>query len=258
MAQQRTFPTSEVSSVRNLFFRCEEVNADTEYLPHSHPWGQLIYIRTGVLALNVGDQRFLAPSKFAVWLPVGIEHSSYNRKLSQFRTINISARLCQDLPPQACLLNVSPLFNAIVDDCFERDLILPESREDIRLCRVLVDQLKRAPVHETYLPTSQDKFLAPVLRVLESCPSDNTPLSVWAQRVYTTERTLSRRCQNELGMSFSEWRQRLRFLHALPLLEQGKTVQEVALEVGYSSSSAFIVMFQRISGTTPERYRKVS
>ena len=210
------------------------------------------------MALNVGDQRFLAPSKFAVWLPVGIEHSSYNRKLSQFRTINISARLCQDLPPQACLLNVSPLFNAIVDDCFERDLILPESREDIRLCRVLVDQLKRAPVHETYLPTSQDKFLAPVLRVLESCPSDNTPLSVWAQRVYTTERTLSRRCQNELGMSFSEWRQRLRFLHALPLLEQGKTVQEVALEVGYSSSSAFIVMFQQISGTTPERYRKVS
>ncbi|MDN6448552.1 MAG: helix-turn-helix domain-containing protein, partial [Enterobacterales bacterium] len=85
-----------------------------------------------------------------------------------------------------------------------------------------------------------------------------TPLSVWAQRVYTTERTLSRRCQNELGMSFSEWRQRLRFLHALPLLEQGKTVQEVALEVGYSSSSAFIVMFQQISGTTPERYRKVS
>ncbi|MDN6020256.1 MAG: helix-turn-helix domain-containing protein, partial [Enterobacterales bacterium] len=167
-------------------------------------------------------------------------------------------RLCKDLPPKACLLNVSPLFNAIVDDCFERDLILPESREDIRLCRVLVDQLKRAPVHQTYLPTSQDKFLAPVLRVLESCPSDNTPLSVWAQRVYTTERTLSRRCQNELGMSFSEWRQRLRFLHALPLLEQGKTVQEVALEVGYSSSSAFIVMFQQISGTTPERYRKVS
>ncbi|MEZ2694691.1 helix-turn-helix domain-containing protein, partial [Hafnia alvei] len=45
---------------------------------------------------------------------------------------------------------------------------------------------------------------------------------------------------------------------ALPLLAQGKTVQEVALEVGYSSSSAFIVMFQQISGTTPERYRKVS
>ncbi|MEG1690954.1 MAG: AraC family transcriptional regulator, partial [Hafnia sp.] len=61
MAEQRIFPSDEVSSVRNLFFRCEEVNADTEYLPHHHPWGQLIYIRTGVLALNVGDQRFLAP-----------------------------------------------------------------------------------------------------------------------------------------------------------------------------------------------------
>ncbi len=52
-------------------------------------------------------------------------------------------------------------------------------------------------------------------------------------------------------MSFSEWRQRLRFLHAVSLLEQGKTVQDVALDVGYSSASAFIVMFQQIAGTTP-------
>ncbi len=40
------------------------------------------------------------------------------------------------------------------------------------------------------------------------------------------------------------------FLHAVSLLEQGKTVQDVALDVGYSSASAFIVMFQQIAGTT--------
>jgi AraC-like DNA-binding protein len=98
--------------------------------------------------------------------------------------------------------------------------------------------------------------LAPVLEALEHCPADNTSLAAWAARVYTTERTLSRRCQQDLGMSFSEWRQRLRFLHAVSLLEQGKTVQDVALDVGYSSASAFIVMFQQIAGTTPERFRR--
>jgi len=96
----------------------------------------------------------------------------------------------------------------------------------------------------------------PVLEALEHCPADNTSLAAWAARVYTTERTLSRRCQQDLGMSFSEWRQRLRFLHAVSLLEQGKTVQDVALDVGYSSASAFIVMFQQIAGTTPERFRR--
>lgn len=55
-------------------------------------------------------------------------------------------------------------------------------------------------------------------------------------------------------VSFSEWRQRLRFLHAIMKLEQGKSVHEVAFDVGYSSVSAFITMFQQISGTIPERF----
>lgn len=56
-------------------------------------------------------------------------------------------------------------------------------------------------------------------------------------------------------MPFSEWRQRLRFLHAISLLEQGEAVQDIAARLGYSSSSALIAMFQQQSGTTPERYR---
>lgn len=256
MAETRNYPTADVAAPRTLFFRCEETNADTEYLPHSHDWGQLICVKTGVIALNIAGQRFLAPPEFAVWLPPGMEHSSHNRKPVLFRTINIAKSLCAGLPEEACLINVSPVFSAIVEDCLGRKMLEPTSEEDLRLCRVLIDQLRISPVQQTYLPTSQDKFLGPVLHALERCPADNTSLAVWASKVYTTERTLSRRCQQELGMSFSEWRQRLRFLHALSLLEQGKTVQDVALDVGYSSASAFIVMFQQIAGTTPERFRR--
>ncbi|MBW7982265.1 AraC family transcriptional regulator [Enterobacillus tribolii] len=249
-------PNDEDIIIRNVQFRSEAVNAGTEYLAHNHPWGQVICVKSGVLALSVAGQRFLAPPEFAVWLPAGVEHSSYNRRPSLFRTINIAHHLCAGMPAQVCLLNVGPLFYAITENCFSRHLVEPQTRQDLRMCRVLVDQLKAAPVYQTYLPSTEDKFLAPILDELERCPADNTPLAEWAKRVYTTERTLSRRCQQELGMAFSEWRQRLRFLHSLTLLEQGKTVQEVALEVGYSSSSAFIVMFQQISGTTPERYRR--
>ena len=56
-------------------------------------------------------------------------------------------------------------------------------------------------------------------------------------------------------MSFSEWRQRLRFLRAVALLQEGRSVQNVALDVGYSSSSAFIAMFSQLAGFTPERFR---
>ncbi len=44
-------------------------------------------------------------------------------------------------------------------------------------------------------------------------------------------------------------------IHAVAGLEKGKSVHEVALDVGYSSASAFIAMFQQISGVTPDRFR---
>ncbi|MFA3779699.1 helix-turn-helix domain-containing protein [Yersinia sp. 1652 StPb PI] len=251
-----SFPVVATTVPLSLSFRCEAFNANTEFLPHTHPYGQLICVKSGVVAMSIGGQRFLAPPEFSVWIPAGMEHSSHNRKPMQFRAIDIAPTLCDELPLSACLINVSPIFNTIVEDCFSRGLLMPESEQDMRLAHVLIDQLRLSPVQRTYLPTSQDKLLSPILAALERCPADNTSLAQWAKRVYTTERTLSRRCQQELGMAFSEWRQRLRFLHAISLLEKGKTVQSVALDVGYSSASAFIAMFQQIAGTTPERFRR--
>ncbi|ABX88171.1 helix-turn-helix domain-containing protein [Yersinia pestis] len=250
------FPVVTSRIPQTLSFRCEAFNANTEFLPHTHPFGQLICVKSGVLAMSIGGQRFLAPPEFIVWIPAGMEHSSYNRKPMHFRAIDIALDFCTELPASPGLMNVSPIFNAIVEDCFTRDLLMPETQQDRRLAHVLIDQLKVSPVQRTYLPTSQDKLLSPILAALERCPADSTSLALWAKRVYTTERTLSLRCQQELGMAFSEWRQRLRFLHAISLLEQGKTVNSVALDVGYSSASAFIAMFQQISGTTPERFRR--
>lgn len=259
MAKEHRFPSTEAYPNSILFFRCEDVNADTEYYPHTHRWGQVICVKSGVFALYADGQRFLAPSGFAVWIPAGMEHSSHNHKQARFRSINIAERFCQQMPKLPCLLDVSPVCHAIVHSCFERNVMVPVTHADRRLCRVLIDQLNIASVGHTYLPGSQDKLLQPIIHQLENNPADNTPLSEWAKRVYTTERTLARRCQQQLGMPFSEWRQRLRFLHGISLLEQGKTVQQVALELGYSSSSAFISMFKRIAGgETPERYRRSS
>ncbi|WP_145494672.1 AraC family transcriptional regulator [Yersinia bercovieri] len=252
------FPVVAAIEPQSLSFRCERYHANTEFLPHTHTYGQLICVKSGVLAMSIGGQRFLAPPEFSVWVPAGVEHSSFNRKSLHFRAIDIALDLCDGLPDSACLMNISPIVSAIMEDCFSRGLLMPESEQDRRLAHVFIDQLRVSPVQRTYLPTSQDKLLSPILAALERCPADNTSLALWARRVYTTERTLSRRCQQELGMAFSEWRQRLRFLHAISLLEQGKTVQNVALDVGYSSASAFIAMFQQVAGTTPERFRRAN
>ncbi len=57
-------------------------------------------------------------------------------------------------------------------------------------------------------------------------------------------------------MTFTEWRQRLRTMAALPLLAEGQTVETIAFDLGYSSASAFIVMFRKLMGMTPDEFRK--
>ncbi len=255
MTRQLTYIAPQDADSLPLFLRYEQANARTEYLPHAHRWGQVIFVKSNVLELMVENERLLTPAGLPVWVPPGKLHASYNRRQAHFRTLNIAAKRCHGLPQQACLLDASPLVHAIMDDLAARVIQQPQTAADQRLCDVLLDQLRLAEVRQSYLPATDDKYLSPILAALEQDPADNTTLAQWAQRVYTTERTLSRRCQRCLGMSFSEWRQRLRFLHAVALLARGKSVQDIAFELGYSSASALIVMFVQQAGTTPERYR---
>ena len=49
----------------------------------------------------------------------------------------------------------------------------------------------------------------------------------------------------------------MRNLHAVyEALEAGLPIQAIAFDLGYSSASAFIAMFQRQARCTPEQYRR--
>lgn len=135
---------------------------------------------------------------------------------------------------------------------------IPESEADIRLAQVLVDQLKQAPIHECFLPYARHPGLLGVLEGMQADPGDNRPLAHWAAQVHVSERTLARQFVRELGMSFGEWRQRLRYLAAIEALDSEHSVQHVAFDLGYSTASAFIAMFQRHAGCTPEQYRRTN
>ncbi|MET8338388.1 helix-turn-helix domain-containing protein [Streptosporangium canum] len=73
-----------------------------------------------------------------------------------------------------------------------------------------------------------------------------------------SDRTLTRLCRAELGMSFPQWRTQLRLHHALRLLAEGTPVTAVAHQCGWASSSAFIDVFRRAFGHTPGTHRALS
>ncbi|WP_320534525.1 helix-turn-helix domain-containing protein [Robbsia andropogonis] len=141
-------------------------------------------------------------------------------------------------------------------DFAARQVLQPKTAEDSRLAAVLLDQLKIAPQHDSYLPTSNDLLIKNVITALQAAPGDRRSLTDWAILFSTTERTLSRKWKATLGLSFNEWRQRLRLVVALTELDAGRTVQEIASELGYSNTSAFISMFRQLTGSSPQRMRK--
>jgi len=102
------------------------------------------------------------------------------------------------------------------------------------------------------MPTDPRAFH--IAQLLQHNPADDRPLPQIAKRSGASPRTLERLFLSETKMTFGQWRQRLRLLHALRLLANGEPVTAVALEVGYRSTSAFIAMFKSELGTTPARY----
>jgi AraC-like DNA-binding protein len=54
-------------------------------------------------------------------------------------------------------------------------------------------------------------------------------------------------------MNFGEWCRRAALLRALAWFAEGRPVTAVALDLGYSSPSAFCAMFRRETGRTPRK-----
>ena len=153
-------------------------------------------------------------------------------------------------------MKISPIVKSVLADFNQRGVEIPSTPQDLRMAQVLLDQMCGSEVQGSYLPDGQTEALQEVLDALKQEPGHRLSVAEWAERVHLTERTLARHCQNELGMSLGEWRQRLRYLRAVDSLEHGQSVQSIALDLGFSTPSAFIAMFQREAGVSPDQFRK--
>ena len=239
-----------------VIFRSAHAPAQGIYPQHQHAWGEFVYSFSGVMEVKVAEHHFLAPPHYGIWLPPDLQHVGMNRQEAHHCSLYVARQGCGVLPTTPCALTVSPLVRALLEHLRLHPPAQAANGPDERLLQVLLDQLAHAPRAGSYLPSSDDTLLGAVLRMLQEQPGDNRSLPELADAVHTTERTLMRRAQRDLGMSLAEWRQRLRVVKAMPLLQAGQTVETIALDLGYGSASAFISMFKRRVGTTPDEYRR--
>ncbi len=251
-------PLSSPALPAPIMFRSAYVPPDGIYPLHQHAWGEFVYSFSGVMEVKVADHHYLAPPQYGLWLPPDMAHVGLNRNAAHHASVYLCAALCAALPSEPCALTVSPLARALLEHLRAQPDEVSDTPEGACLLQVLADQLTAAPRAGSYLPTSEDPARGAVLSMLENTPGDNRSVPELAALAHTTERTLMRRCQRDLGMSLAQWRQRLRVVKAMALLENGQTVETIALDLGYGSASAFISMFKRLAGTTPDEFRKAS
>ncbi|MEV4354618.1 helix-turn-helix transcriptional regulator [Nonomuraea sp. NPDC049625] len=216
---------------------------------HRHDTHQIVYACRGVLSVTTGAGTWVAPANRAIWIPAGTVHEHRAHGDTDLRLVGLA-----DNPlglGHPTVLVVGPLLRELIITYTSDEFSPPDGGERERLWAVLVDQLKRAPEQRLHLPTARDPRLAAVCAILRRDPADSRTLAQLAVQAGTSDRTLARLCQRELGMSFPQWRTQLRLHHALLLLADGVAVTTVAHRCGWASASAFIDVFGRAFGYTP-------
>lgn len=222
---------------------------------HDHPWGQLVYGRSGVMRVTTEGRAWLAPATRAVWLPPQRPHAIRMSGAVAMRTLYVAPRVAQPLPAEACVLEVGPLLRELVLHILTLGMLDPAVPEHARLAGVLIDLIAAAPREDLALPLPNDPRALALAQQVQTAPDDRTDLPGLARAAGASLRTLQRIFPRETGLSLEAWRQKARMIHAVAALCAGSSVTGAALDCGYDSPSAFITAFRRQFGVTPGRYR---
>lgn len=221
---------------------------------HQHDRDQLIYASQGIMAVSTPQAAFVIPPQRAVWMPAGTEHSITTRSPVSIRTLYILPGIGTGLPTEVCVLQVSLLLRELIVAVCDEEMLYDQGSPAARMMPVILDQIARQPTAALTLPIPTDSRALAVTQGLMNNPADSRELAAWAQAVGCSKRTLGRLFSQETGLTFQQWRQQRRLLRAVELLSSDESVTNIALELGYDNTSAFIAMFRRCLGTSPSRY----
>lgn len=104
------------------------------------------------------------------------------------------------------------------------------------------------------------RYVAPVIKVIETHFSTELTVQELSGRVYVTPQYLSRLFRRFLGCSVYEYLTLYRINKAREflVLNPRMEVQQIARETGFADTSHFIAMFKKTTGVTPLEFRRLN
>lgn len=241
---------------RPVVLRAENL-APRRYFPeHEHAWHQFAYATDGALITVTRNARFVVGPEQAIWVPAHTPHMAGAPFGAAFRSLYVAAS--PDLAmPDACVgLGVSPLLRALIAELEAAGGRGEPDDYVAQLDMLILAQLRRLPRLDFCLTWPSSRELRALCECLYADAGDARTLADWGKDLGLSPRTLNRRFESELGVTFRDWRQQLRLFRAMEQLAAGRSVTDVALDLGYASPSAFTHMFRQKTGRPPSASRR--
>lgn len=223
---------------------------------HQHPRAQILYPTRGVYRATTPLGNWILPAGQALWIPPHIYHEIYSNDSTDSILMFIDEAFTDGLPKECVVIHVSPLLHELFFKVVSMGNDYAGDCRQGHLVQVLLDEINDMQAAQLYLPLAHDKRVRNVMEWLITYPEDKRPLESFASHTGTSMRNLTRLFKKETGMNFNDWRKQLILVEAIERLGNGHSVKQVALDLGYSSTSAFIAMFRSTLGVSPGKYLK--
>lgn len=251
----KRYPHQRRQLSRDVTVRAIAYHHGQRELWHQHEHGHLILALSGVVRVLTPNRTWTLPPSRGLWLPSNIDHELHAVGGLHLCTVNIEPDVATWLWKVGRVIAVEPLLRELVTGMLrDGQHYEPGSRTALAI-PLLLKMLEEAPSHgEEGLPLPHDPRLLAICEHMMTAPATDYTLDRWADEIGMSGRTLARHFKDETGVSFGHWRQHMRAAEATTRLALGAGVAQVALDLGYSTPSAFTVMFRRLFGASPQQY----
>jgi len=219
-----------------------------------HGSDQLIYATRGVMEVSSGQNLWMIPPYFGLWVPARTVHRIRMPETVSMRTIYLRHGLAA-LPGSCRVLHVRPLLRELIVEIVNGGELRARNQVHEALCTLLIAELTSASSVATTVSLPRDPRAIAIARQLVTHPGLRTTLSSLCASAGVSVRTLERLFRKETGLDFESWRRQLRVMRAVEMLIGGRSVKDVAFSVGYRQPSAFVEAFRAVYCTTPKKWK---
>ena len=271
-----------VPMVYGYYDRANMMESTPEIINHSHPLCEIMYVNEGTMSIETENGLNRVSCNQFIWIDAGIRHWDlrFNNGLCSMMNIEFQYEEDPGLAPELGRLvqeddALRELFaqrprvltltdrNGVVFQLMKSIIPLADStNEQSRhlsslLCAQVVLEIARLRSLNQSPEVTANRYITEALEMLHSSYAEPLTASEVAGKLHIHPSYLHRLFREYTSRTMKEHLQRIRIQHAQELLAgTRKSMQEIAAEVGFSSTQQFQQLFKRVVGVRPMDYRK--